>query len=138
MADLTPAQRAGTIKIVGADPSTGVANNFAEVTPDGKLTTLTDITPPTAVQQTAVALTATSWTPLPTTPLTGRKSIAIQNQSTTGASYNVLVNFTGTGVYGWRIQSGGAKSLVLDDSVVVYAKMETTLMTGIVIVEELA
>lgn len=39
MADLTEAQSALTVKIAGANPSTGVEDNFAEVNSDGTVST---------------------------------------------------------------------------------------------------
>ena len=134
MSDLSDLQAAQTVKIAGANSSTGVESYYADVTSAGKLSTAAEITPLVTATQTVVALSSASWTALPTTALSGRKSIAIQNQS--GAGAIVMVNFTGTGSAGWQISNLGGRTLAVNDSVTVYGQMVSG--SGSVLVEELA
>ena len=134
MSDLSDLQAAQTIKIAGANPSTGIENFYAEVDSGGRLATAAAIMPLLAAAQTVVALSSSSWAALPATALIGRKSIAIQNQS--GPSSVLLLNFTGTGSDGWRVPNNSSRVLSVDATVTVYGRMISG--TGSVLVEELA
>jgi hypothetical protein len=85
---------------------------------------------------TVIALTASAWTALPTTPLTARASVFVQNQS--GNGNVVLLNYSNTAGSGEGIQvaDGGYKGASINGSVTLYGRMASG--TGTVAVEELA
>lgn len=85
---------------------------------------------------TVVPLNGSSWVALPTTPLAGRASICIQNQS--GGGLAVLINYSNTApeTEGIQIFDQGSKAMTLKDNVIVYGRM--TSGVGQVAVEELA
>jgi len=85
---------------------------------------------------TVIALDATAWVAMPATPLNERKNIAIQNQS--GNGNKVLFNYKNDAPLtdGWIINDGGFKSVLLDNNVIVYCKMQSG--TGQVVVDEVA
>lgn len=85
---------------------------------------------------TVLPLTDTAWTPLPAVPLANRNSIFVQNQSNNGGI--VLFNYSASSpaTEGIRIEDGGFRSLIITDSIVVYARMYAG--SGVVAVEEIS
>jgi hypothetical protein len=84
---------------------------------------------------TIVALTASAWTALPTTALTDRNAILIQNQSDNGNV--VLLNYSASAASeGMRLEDRATKGVSLKSSIVLYGRMVSG--TGSVAVEELA
>lgn len=89
---------------------------------------------------TIVAINATSWTPLPATPRTGRVSISIQNRS----GFEIALNYeTPAGFVGKIYDDGEEPVRDIDSTLPIYAKASPDitaagLTTIDVIVEELA
>jgi hypothetical protein len=85
---------------------------------------------------TVLTLDDTGWTALPAAPLVNRNSIFVQNQSNNGGV--VLFNYSASSPLseGIRIEDGGFRSLIITDSIIVYAKMLAGL--GVVAVEEIS
>ena len=83
-----------------------------------------------------VTLNGSGWTALPTTALSGRASILVQNQS--GGGLTVLINYSNAAPAGEGIQipDGGFKGMSVKDNVIVYGRMASG--AGSVAVEELA
>ena len=82
---------------------------------------------------TAVSLT-TSWAALPSTALTNRNTLSIQNQSDNGGT--IIINYTNSGSNGWRIYDGGYKEIPITDDIIIYGRMITG--TGTALVDEIA
>lgn len=72
---------------------------------------------------THVSLTDTTWTALPTTPLSGRNSILVQNISDNGNI--ILWNYDNAApaTEGARIPDGNYKTAILTDSIIIYGRM---------------
>lgn len=88
---------------------------------------------------THVALTDSAWTALPTTPLSNRNSLQIQNISGNGAI--ILWNYSNSApsTEGVRIEDGGFKERALTDDIIVYARvLASSGSSGTVVVEEVA
>lgn len=85
---------------------------------------------------TLVNLDDTTWTLLPSTALTNRNSITLQNQSDNGRT--ILINYSNTAPSGEgiRIEDGGYRALAIRPGIVVYGRMKVG--TGVCAVEELA
>lgn len=79
----------------------------------------------TAGRVSIVTINQTTWTALPTTPLTARNAINVQNMNT----QTVKVNYDNTtvGYVGMTIfVSGGERQYAITPSIVIYAKSETS------------
>lgn len=84
---------------------------------------------------TEVTINTSTWTALPATALSARNTINIQNDT----GENVKLNYDSgvVGFVGILLPDGGERSYPITDSIVIYAKSETT--DGVVLgVEELA
>lgn len=74
----------------------------------------------TAGKITEITINSTGWTTLPTTALTSRNGIGIQNPN----GVEIKLNFDNAepGYIGWRISPNGETFLDIKDSVIIYAK----------------
>jgi hypothetical protein len=102
----------------------------------GRLKSVTEIKGlSVAAKITIVSLTSTQWTALPSSPLAGRSSVCIQNQS--GTTEAMFINYSASApAEGIRIEDGGFRALSIADGVTLYGRMVNG--NGSVAVEELA
>ena len=91
-----------------------------------------------AAQVSRITLTNTQWTRLPTTALTDRRTIMIQNQSGNGST--ILLNFTNTAAanLGFKVLDGGHREILLSSSIIIYGRILAPGNVGTALVEELA
>lgn len=84
---------------------------------------------------TEVALNSSTWTALPSAPLTNRNSIAIQNRTL----YQIKINYDNnvSGYVGMVIDSGEDRFYDITEDIIIYAKSESG-STPTVFVEELS
>ena len=82
-----------------------------------------------------VALSDSGWTALPTSPLTDRNAIAIQNQS----DYEIKLNYDSgeAGYVGVIVPAGAERFYDITEDIPIYAKFESG-GSGSVVVEELS
>lgn len=91
---------------------------------DGKLIAVGTFSPTglsTEGKDTEVDVDDTGWTLLPTSPLSGRNSIFIQNQSDVECKTTFVLGATG-GYVGLIIEPGGFYSTDITDSIVIYGR----------------
>jgi len=69
---------------------------------------------------TLIALSDSAWTALPSSPLSGRNSIQIQNQS----DVDIKTKFVNTGDYsvGCIVSAGGSQFYDITDSILIYGR----------------
>ena len=82
-----------------------------------------------AGRHTQVTVNDSAWTALPSTPLSDRNAMAIQNNSTTS---NVKINYGNaiSGYVGMTIRkNGGERQYDIKDTIVLYAKAESGTVT---------
>ena len=86
-----------------------------------------------AGRHTEITLNDTGWTELPTTPLTDRNAIAIQNNS----NVDIKVNFTtSVGYVGMTIKPGAERTYDIKDTILVYGRALSG--TPVIDIEELS
>jgi hypothetical protein len=83
---------------------------------------------------TAVNIDNTTWTPIPTTPLSGRKSICIQNLS--GQNIKIQYDPLTIGYVGILIPDTMQRMYDIGANIILYAKSETG--SAVIITEELS
>ena len=83
---------------------------------------------------TEVTLNASTWTPLPATPLTGRNAITIQNES----AVSIKLNYSSgvAGYVGVTVGSGNERYYDITDDIIIYAKAASG--TPTVTIEEIS
>jgi hypothetical protein len=92
----------------------------------------------TAATSSRVTLVNTQWRALPSTTLTNRRVIIVQNQSGNGAI--ILLNYSNTAAanLGFRVLDGGHREILIGDGLTLYGRIQAPTATGTAYVEELA
>lgn len=83
---------------------------------------------------TEVSLNSSSWTALPSSALSGRNALSIQNRS--GTEIKINYDNSVVGYVGIVIPDGGERFYDISDSIVIYAKSSSG--TPTVVIEEIA
>jgi hypothetical protein len=88
---------------------------------------------------TQVTLNDSSWTPLPATALSNRNAISIQNLSGYEMKINYQEAFDGSyGYVGMVLPNGNERYYDIKDSILIYGRLATGSVSGVVNVEEIA
>jgi type 1 fimbria pilin len=92
----------------------------------------------TAATSSRITLVNTQWRALPTTTLTDRRVVIVQNQSGNGAT--ILLNYSNTAAanLGFRVLDGGHREILIGDGLTLYGRIQAPTATGTAYVEELA
>ena len=87
-------------------------------------------------QMTEVVLNDVTWVALPSTPLTDRNTMLIQNRS----GKEIKVNYSSSiiGYVGMVIDNGSERAYPIKDTIIIYGKVATGLGNAVVNVEELS
>lgn len=83
---------------------------------------------------TEVTINASTWTPLPATPLANRNALSIQNKS--GQQIKINYSDAVSGYVGMVIEDDGERFYDIQDNIIIYAKSSTSSCT--LNVEEIA